>query len=41
MPAGVIVDSDAPMRLGGHNIQQDNDQFFGALDNVYFHLRSP
>ena len=41
VPQGVVVDSDAPMRLGGHNIQQDTDQFFGALDNVFFRLRSP
>ena len=34
----VVIQSTAPMRLGGTSIQQANDQFFGALDDVFFRL---
>ncbi|MGH8932801.1 MAG: BTAD domain-containing putative transcriptional regulator [Egibacteraceae bacterium] len=38
LPAGLAVENDSPMRMGGKNVSQNNDnnQFFGALDNVYF-----
>jgi hypothetical protein len=43
LPAGLAVANDSPMRIGGKNVTQNNDnnQFFGALDNVYFHLDKP
>lgn len=38
VPPDLIFDTDAPFRLGGTSNQQDNGQFFGALDNVFFRL---
>ena len=40
LPPGLSVNNDSPMRIGGKNVSENNDnnQFFGALDNVYFEL---
>ena len=35
---GLTIANAVPMRAGGKNINQQNVQFFGALDNVYFRL---
>ena len=40
LPPGFRFETDAPLRLGGHSGQQDNAQYFGSLDNVFFRLSS-
>jgi DNA-binding SARP family transcriptional activator len=38
LPAGLTIENGYPLSVGGLYIKQvsNNDQFFGALDNVYF-----
>jgi hypothetical protein len=38
LPPGLVFENDAPLRLGGNSIAVDNDQYSGALDNVFFRL---
>ncbi|MGH9181526.1 MAG: protein kinase domain-containing protein, partial [Acidimicrobiales bacterium] len=39
LPAGVAIDNTNPVRLGGMGTGQNNDQYFGSLDDVYLALR--
>jgi hypothetical protein len=36
VPAGLVIGNDLPVRIGGKNPQQRNDQFHGQLDEVLF-----
>jgi hypothetical protein len=40
LPTGLTIENSYPMKVGGLNTtdQINNDQYFGALDNVYFNL---
>jgi invasion protein IalB len=38
LPPGLTISNDVPVRIGGKNLDPQNVQFFGAVDNVYFHL---
>ncbi len=35
LPAGLDVSPEGPVRLGGKNVKQDNDQLFGALARAW------
>lgn len=35
IPPGLRITPVSPMRIGGKNIKPDNDQFFGAMDDVF------
>lgn len=35
VPPGMVVDPGAPVRVGGKNTDPDNDQFLGAVDDVF------
>lgn len=35
VPPALVIENDIPVRLGGKNVQADNDQFFGAVDDVF------
>jgi hypothetical protein len=38
VPAGLAIGNDMPVRIGGKNPQQRNDQFHGQLDEVHYAL---
>lgn len=38
LPEGLTIANQEPPRIGGKDLTQPNDQFFGALDNVFFRL---
>lgn len=38
VPAGLEIATDLPLRLGGKGIGPDNDQFHGALDEVFVQI---
>lgn len=38
IPTDTRIESDRPLRLGGNSTQQANDQFFGAMDNLFLHI---
>jgi len=40
LPSGFVFASRAPLRLGGTSDQQENNQFSGALDDVFFRVGS-
>jgi hypothetical protein len=35
VPAGLVIETDAPVRIGGKNTKPDNDSFLGELDRVW------
>jgi hypothetical protein len=41
LPAGLVVTPGGPVRVGGKNVKPDNDQFFGAVDDVFYGVSSP
>ena len=38
IPAGLLVANDMPLRIGGKSVLRGNDQFNGAIDDVYVAL---
>jgi hypothetical protein len=38
IPAGLMVSNDMPLRIGGKGVLRGNDQFNGAIDDVYVAL---
>jgi hypothetical protein len=38
IPAGLLVSNDMPLRIGGKSVLRGNDQFNGAIDDVYVAL---
>ena len=38
IPAGLMVSNDMPLRIGGKGVLRANDQFNGAIDDVYVAL---
>lgn len=38
IPAGLSVDNNGPLSIGGKGASRDNDQFQGALDNVWIRI---
>lgn len=35
VPAGLVVEPPGPVRVGGKNAKQGNDQYFGAVANIF------
>lgn len=35
LPVNMSIANGEPVRIGGRSVAQDNDQFFGSVDNVY------
>lgn len=38
LPAAVVVSNDSPIRVGGKNVAENADPFFGLIDEVWFKL---
>jgi len=38
LPANLNIANSEPVRIGGRSAAQNNDQFFGSLDNIYFSI---
>lgn len=38
VPANMIIEPSSAVRVGGKNVKADNDQFFGAIDDVFLQI---
>lgn len=38
MPESMIIEPSSALRVGGKNIKADNDQFFGAIDDIFLRI---